>query len=567
MLDVGCSSPLVRLWEFDPAWKLPMLAAMNWFPATSATTGRNFVIAVALLLTFIALALRFYRLTNQSLWTDEVASIQTAQEPLSQMTRDSGSENVYLPGYFLLLGSVLPHADQNVEFRARALSAVAGGLSVPLLIAVVYCWRRQWGTALLAGLLLALNPLHLWYSQEVRAYAAMLFLGLLTLLAYELARTSRKPWWWAVYSISALGAIALHKTAIIFPVTCALWHVWEVWRQKGRWRKLGAHVVTLGIACGALFLRAYTPPPVNGRSRSILELGYTFMTFVGGYSFGPSITDIQSYGALGAVSRHVGQVGILVGVLALVALAYALQLRALFRGKETSLLVLNLGFVSLTTLAFAFPYNVRYTLPGLLAFLALVAVLSNGAVPFTPALSPSEGERENRRHSSGFPLSPSDGERDGVRGLSVEKRFMGRERFIALLAFGAVFIVGLWADAQWFYSPAYRKADSRAVAQWLISNQASVKSWTVLPEYLGYSVAWYLRDNPDIIAHRQPPTQAQTTSFPPVPDVLIIGRRHHITEPDKIIAAYRASAGPVRAISTIAGFELYLRESAGTQAR
>jgi hypothetical protein len=513
---------------------------MIWSTAPSATR-RNYIIALALLLTLVALALRFYRLTNQSLWTDEVASIQTAQEPLAQMTHDSGSENVYLPGYFILLGAVLPKTDQHVEFRARALSAVAGGLSVPLLIGVVYCWRRQWGTALLAGLLLALNPLHLWYSQEVRAYAAMVFLGLLTLLAYELARASRKLRWWMVYSISALGAIGLHKTAVIFPVTCALWHAWEVWRQKGRWRQLTAHVVTLGIAGGALFLRAYTPPPVNGRSRSILELGYTFMTFVGGYSFGPSITDIQSYGAMGAVSRHVGQVGILLGVLALVALAYSLQLRTFIRGKETSLLVLNLGFVSLTTLAFAFPYNVRYTLPGLLAFVALVAAVNCGAVPLT----------------------------SGLRGKGAAAQVMrryprARGHKIASLAFAAVFLVGLWADAQWFYSSTYRKSDSRAMAQWLVANQASVKSWTVLPEYLGYSVAWYLRDNPEIVAHRQAPTQAQTTSFPPVPDVLIIGRRHHITEPDKIIAAYRASAGPVRAISTIAGFELYARERAGT---
>ena len=144
-------------------------------------TGRNLAIALTLLLTLVALSLRFYRLSNQSLWTDEVSSIQTAQEPLAKMTKDSGSENVYLPGYFLLLGAVLDDAKQDLEFRARGLSALAGAMSVPLLIGVVFCWRRQWGTALLAGLLLAVNPLHLWYSQEVRGYATMLFFGLLTL--------------------------------------------------------------------------------------------------------------------------------------------------------------------------------------------------------------------------------------------------------------------------------------------------------------------------------------------------------------------------------------------------
>ena len=92
-----------------------------------------------------------------------------------------------------------------------------------------------------------------------------------------------------------------------------------------------------------------------------------------------------------------------------------------------------------------------------------------------------------------------------------------------------------------------------------------MKSWTVLPDYLSYSVAWYLQGHPEIVARRQPPAQAQTTSFPPVPDALIIGRRHHITEPDKIIAAYRNSAGAVRAITTIAGFEIYVREAAAPE--
>jgi uncharacterized membrane protein len=369
---------------------------------------------------------------------------------------------------------------------------------------------------LLAGLLLAVNPLHLWYSQEVRGYATMLFFGLVTLLACELARQSRKAGWWVIYFLSALGAIALHKTALVFPVACALWHGWDVLRRKGRLRDLAVHVATLALALAVLLLRSYPPPPENGRSRSILELGYTFMTFVGGYSFGPSITDIQSHGAWGAVSRHLPQVGILVGVLALVALAYALEFRFLVRGRETSLIVLDLGFVSLTTLICAFPYNIRYTLPALLGFVALVAALNSGA---------------------------------------------GR-RYAARLAIAAVLLLGLWADAQWFYSPAYRKGDSRAVAQWLVANQARVKSWTVLPDYLSFSIEWYLRDAPEILAREQPPAQPHTTSFPPVPDVLILGRRHHITEPDKIIAAYRASAGAVRTVSAIAGFELYAREAA-----
>jgi hypothetical protein len=131
--------------------------------------------------------------------------------------------------------------------------------------------------------------------------------------------------------------------------------------------------------------------------------------------------------------------------------------------------------------------------------------------------------------------------------------------WLASPCFGAVLLVGLWADAQWFYGPTYRKGDSRAVAQWLRDNQDRVKSWTVLPDYLGTSIGWYLQSDPAILANSQPPSEAQSTSFPPVPDVLIIGRRHHLREPDKTIDAYRTSAGELQTNKSFAGFELYLR--------
>jgi uncharacterized membrane protein len=144
---------------------------------------------------------------------------------MDQLVEASALNNC-LPTYFLALRSVIGESNEIIEFRARALSALAGGLSIPVFIGVVFLWRRHWGAALLAGLLLATNPLHLWYSQEVRAYAPMLLCGLLTFLCYELARWRANPGWWAGYALSALVAVALHKTALIFPIACTLWHGW-----------------------------------------------------------------------------------------------------------------------------------------------------------------------------------------------------------------------------------------------------------------------------------------------------------------------------------------------------
>jgi hypothetical protein len=50
---------------------------------------------------------------------------------------------------------------------------------------------------------------------------------------------------------------------------------------------------------------------------------------------------------------------------------------------------------------------------------------SSPASPLTPALSPSDGAREDRRQYVGFPLAPAEGERVGVRGLPGERRFKG----------------------------------------------------------------------------------------------------------------------------------------------
>jgi hypothetical protein len=179
------------------------------------------------------------------------------------------------------------------------------------------------------------------------------------------------------------------------------------------------------------------------------------------------------------------------------------------------LLLLSVGTVAAGALLSTFPYNIRYTLPGLLAFLALVAALATST------------------HRSRLPQ----------------------------VAITAVLVIGLWADGQWFFDADYRKGDSRAVAEWLVKNEGQVKSWTVLPDYLSNSIQWYLQARPEILSRLQPAKQANSTSFPPVPDVLIIGRRHHVVQPDHLIASYQALAGDTGVIRSFAGFEIYSRKS------
>jgi predicted membrane-bound mannosyltransferase len=485
-----------------------------------ALFGRRAALLV-LVLTFLALGLRLYRLSNQSFWVDEVYTVFTAQVPFVQVDSYSTKVSNSLPTYFWILGLILPEGHSDIEWVARLPSALAGALSVPVFIGVVYCWRRHTGAALLAGLLLAVNPLHIWYSQEARAYALMLFFGLLAILFLELALFSGQSDWLTFYLFSALIAVALHYSALVFPGLCIVWHVLHLFRQGipvvRVIKQLLVHLPMIGIGVLMLMFIKLNPPAEGYRpAGSVFQFGYTFMTFLGGYSFGPSLTEIQNSGPLPAVARSWLQVVVLLVVLAPIVLACKLNWRKLVSTRETALLAAGIGIVTACSMVSGFAYNVRYVLPSLFGFLALIAA---------------------------FAISLPD-----------------RPRLVRLITV-AVLAVAIWADAQWFYSPRYRKPDARAVAKWLVDNKDHVKSWTVLPAYLKLPLYWYLFElHQDVLKQALTPTGARTTSFPPVPDVLILERRDQLDQPDKMISSYRLAAGKVQTNRSFAGFELYLSD-------
>ena len=474
--------------------------------------SRKGLCALITLIFLLGLGLRLFRLSHQSFWPDEVGSINTARAAWKEIYRKSSEQNS-LPTYFLLLRPIAGTSHAHAEVRTRLFSVIAGAFSVPLFIVVVYHWRRSWTTALLAGLLLAVNPLHLWYSQETRNYALMLFFGLCCLLAFEFARTRQKLPWWVCYWLFAVLTPATHKTGFLFPLLCALWHLRDARAGSLSLRGFAPHFL-LGAVLMFLVVQPANPPLKEfSRPSSFLELPYTAMTFVGGYSFGPSQTEIQDFGATQAVSQHLVETGVLVAILCAIAEILLAHCRALLLGREMTLLVLGVGLAAVGALLSRFPFNVRYTLPGLIGFLALLACIPGSC-------------------------------RSG--------------RFSQILISGIV-AVNLWADCQWYFVDNYRKVDSRAVAAWLGQNEKNINSWTVLPDYMDENLKWYLEGNTNLASALLPAKNPYTTSFPPVPDVLMIARRHHLVKPDEVIAEYCKAAGAVQTNNSFAGFELYIR--------
>jgi hypothetical protein len=188
-----------------------------------------------------------------------------------------------------------------------------------------------------------------------------------------------------------------------------------------------------------------------------------------------------------------------------------LSWRQLISSKEATLLTTGLGIVIAYSMISGFAFNIRYVLPSLFGFLALLAT----SISILP----------------------------------------DRPRFARLITI-AVLGIALWANAQWFYNVRYRKPDARAVAQWLVANRTEVKSWTVFPNYLYPPLYWYLSAFPQDVL-QQIPTNLVATSFPPAPDVLIIQRRDQIDQPDQLINSYQLTAGNIQTNYSFPGFELY----------
>lgn len=114
---------------------------------------------------------------NQSFWLDEGSSIQLARLPLTHLFTSIGND-FHPPLFYLLLHYWLPLAGKS-EWLIRLPNLILGAATVPLLYLFVRrLLPKEKKIAFLAALLLALNPLHIYYSAELRMYILNGFLSL-----------------------------------------------------------------------------------------------------------------------------------------------------------------------------------------------------------------------------------------------------------------------------------------------------------------------------------------------------------------------------------------------------
>ena len=122
--------------------------------------------------------LRFYGLSIQSVWSDELASWYFSHTDGAAQVFQRVQEDIHPPGYFLLLHFTQKFIGDSA-WALRLPSAIAGWFSIA---AIYFLGRRIYSgrEGLIAALFLAVFWAPVYYSQEARSYSLLILFSILT---------------------------------------------------------------------------------------------------------------------------------------------------------------------------------------------------------------------------------------------------------------------------------------------------------------------------------------------------------------------------------------------------
>ncbi|NLA38267.1 MAG: phospholipid carrier-dependent glycosyltransferase, partial [Methanomicrobiales archaeon] len=185
-----------------------------------ASVKTNRYLQILIGLTLIGFFLRFYNLGWNSLWLDEASTLSFARQSLIGIWESTAGGEFNPPLFYWLEHGMLAFGES--EFVLRLLPALLGVLTIP----VIYLVGKEFldrNVGIIAAALLAFSPFHIFYSQEARAYAPMLFFFSLALLFYLRASRSNEIRSWVLFGIFSAIAFWMHFYVAV-PIAILILH-------------------------------------------------------------------------------------------------------------------------------------------------------------------------------------------------------------------------------------------------------------------------------------------------------------------------------------------------------
>lgn len=288
--------------DLSPKTLVPHSTWLKTGSATDVTLGPAYLLLITLLAGF----LRFYMLTGQSLWIDEIMTWQMIRPGAGLNFVEQIRDAIQGPLYMAITWPLLRLSDS--AFMLRLPLAIAGTLTVPLFALTVQS-AFNGRSARLAGLLLALSPFHVWYSQEGRGYALLLLFAVA--MGAVLLKIIQEGWTLAralVFALCSAGAAWSNMSGLFLWAAMGLGVLIFARPRTGReWAMLlvafggGALAVVPWIlkaagiwAVDRLVVGSATGEALRGETTfTPLAIPYSVFTFFFGYSYGPSLRELH----------------------------------------------------------------------------------------------------------------------------------------------------------------------------------------------------------------------------------------------------------------------------------
>lgn len=173
--------------------------------------------ALLFFIVLLALVLRLYNLTFQSMWYDELHSIIPTNPENTLLSIIEYSKKDQPPAYFILLHQWFSLTGYN-EYYGKLLSVIIGLGGV---VAMFFLGKefKDSATGLFASFITAINYLHIYFSQEVRFYTMLFLLSILSYLFF--IKCCKKPLAanYAGYTLFSILLIYTHYYGMVVLLT------------------------------------------------------------------------------------------------------------------------------------------------------------------------------------------------------------------------------------------------------------------------------------------------------------------------------------------------------------
>lgn len=324
----------------------------------------------------VGFGLRVFRLLHQSFWNDEVITFNISRLNFWEIAVNPINSN-FPPLYYGIIHTLFGF--DNQELFMRLPSVILGTLSILLFYFLVRNWFGQ-TTGFIGAIMMAISPFHIWYSQEARPYALLLFLALLSIWLLQLVIKNPKSLWLKILFIFVtVSTFYTHYLALAFIGFICIYIYLSFPEQSLRYKLFLCGAILLLVAPG-MVLSYLNNPTDSANSYYVFNpgaIGYLIWSFVTGYSLGPTIDDLHAPDKMNAVLPYIGM------IVPTVALFMILTFRGLFRLWKTDRLktvligswfLFPLLFAILGAILTSHPFNVRYAILSFPAFYALLAL-------------------------------------------------------------------------------------------------------------------------------------------------------------------------------------------------